>query len=271
MFSQAYQGGIEKQENLPGDSIQEKVRRNLAEGLDDEDGITQLFALGDEAVPSLIKFLSDTSKDRRAGAARGLAYIGNQQGMQALRNAVKAERDKETKSAMTCFLAGGLVETKSGSDLEFLRSSAERARFAAEDDERAFTAVCAALALGMMGGSDSLAVLRKVARADLIGSEEIGKAIRWMENKSNPRQATTGPSLSEEELIKKTVLDGTFFAQEERNRTSVEELTFNPQRNKALVSLEIYRSPKSARGYDLVLAKENGTWRVAGIWFAWIA
>jgi hypothetical protein len=109
MFSQTYQSEIEKHEKLPGNSIHEKVRRSLDEDLEEEDGIRELFALGDAAVPSLIKFLSDTSKDRRAGAARGLAYIGNQEGMRALRNAVKAERDEETKSAMGCFLAGGLL------------------------------------------------------------------------------------------------------------------------------------------------------------------
>jgi HEAT repeat protein len=271
MFSQTHQSGIGKQKNLPRHSIQERVRRDLGEASEDEDAVRELFALGDEAVPSLIKFLSDTGNDRRAGAARGLAYIGNQQGMQALRNAVRTERDKETKSTMSCFLAGGLVETKSESDLDFLRSTVERVQFVADDDETAFSAVCAALALGMRGGSDSLAVLRKVAKVDVIGVEEIGKAIQWMESKSAPRQAPAGQSLSEEELIKKMVLDGTFFAQVERSRTSVEELTFNRQRNKALVSLEIYLGPKSARGYDLVLAKESDVWRVVGIWFAWVA
>jgi len=271
MFSQTQQSGIERQKKLPRDSIQEEVRRDLGDALEDEDSIRELFTLGDKAVPSLIKFLSDTNKRRRAGAARGLAYVGNQQGMEAIRTAIKAEKDKETKSAMSCFLAGGLVQTKSESDLDFLRSTVERAQFVADDDETAFSAVCAALAWGMRGGSDSLAVLRKVAKVDVLGVEEIGKAIQWMESKSTQRQAPTGQSLSDEELIKKTVLDGTFFAQEERSSTSVEELTFNGQRNKALVSLEIYNGPKDARGYHLVLAKESGVWRVVGIWFAWVA
>jgi len=53
------------------------------------------------------KFLSDRDKGRKVSAARGLALRWNQQGMQALRNAVKAEMDEETKSAMSCFLAVG--------------------------------------------------------------------------------------------------------------------------------------------------------------------
>src|SRR5260370_1623477 len=85
MFAQTQQSGIEKQKKLPRLSIQERVRRNLAEGLDDEDGIRQLFTMGDEAVPSLIKFLSDTGKDTRAAAPRALSYIGHQHGIQSLR------------------------------------------------------------------------------------------------------------------------------------------------------------------------------------------
>ncbi len=269
-LSQTHQSGIEKQKNFPRHSVQERVRRNLAEGLDDEDGIKQLFTMGDEAVPSLIKFLSDAGKDRRAGAARGLAYIGNQQGMQALRNAVTFEKDEETKAEMSCFLAGGLVQTKSENDLDFLRSSVEKARFADDDEE--VPAFCAVLALGMRGTSDSLAILRKIPKEYLIDSDEIRKAIQWMENESTPGRVTVGRSSSEEEQIKKTVLDGTFFALEERDETSVTQLTFSPRRNKALVSLDIWGSSKSAaRGYHLVLAKESGVWRVVGIWFAWVA
>lgn len=269
MFFQTYHGEIEKQESLAGSSIQESVRQNLSEGVDDEDAIRNLFALSDEAVPSLIKFLSDPDKERRAGAARGLAYIGNQRGMQALRVAVNGEKDNETKSAMSYFLAGGLVEAASKSDLDFLRSSAEKARLA-NDDKSAFPAVSAALALAMMGRTDSLAILRRVAKADVISSEEIAKAVRWLESKSKALPPSLGPAASDEELIKKVVLQGTFFAEKGQDETTATQLTFNRQRNKVLVSVEVHQSPRSARGYDLVLAKENGVWRVVGIWFAWI-
>jgi len=268
MFAQTQQSGIEKLKNLRRHSIQDRVRRNVRNALEDEDAIKELFTLGERAVPSLIKFLSDSDKERRAGAARGLAYIENQQGIQALRNAVTSEKDEETKAEMSCFLAGGLVQTKSKDDLDFLRSSVERAHFV-DDDVKDFQAFCAALALGMKGGGDSLAILRKIPKDYQI--DEIRKAIQWMETKSAPRQMHTELSLSDEELIKKAVLDDTFFAQDERSKTSVEELTFNKQRNKALVSVEIYLGPKSARGYDLILVKQNGVWRVVGIWFAWFA
>ena len=266
-----YQSEFKKQDTQSTNSIQEKVRQALGEDLDEEDGISALFALGDEAVPSLIRFLSDPEKGRRVSAARGLAFIGNLEGMRALRSAVTAEKDKEAKLAMSCFLAGGLVGANSRSDLEFLNHLAEGARFTSADDERSFPAVCAALALGMMGRIDSLPVLRKIAGADLIGSEEVGKAIRRMEGKTSFGPPKNGQFLSDEELIKNAILDGTFFGEAEGDKTSVTQITFNRDQNKAMVSLRISLSIRAARGYNLVLAKENGAWKVVGIWFAWIA
>jgi len=248
-------------EGLARRSMQEAFQRNLSKDLEDgEDGPSRLFLLGDEAVSPLIKFLSDPDEEKRIAAARVLAYIGNPQGMQALRNAIKAERDEETRSDMSCFLAGALVATKSETDLDFLRDSVESAR--PGDDDWEFPAYCAALALGMRGGSDSLSLLRKAAKAN--ETDEIGKAVRWMEKKSAPRRITTEEPTSDEGLIKNVVLDGTFFA-EELDKTSVEQLTFNPLRNRVLVYLEV-QEPKYAHGYDLVLAKMNGEWSVVGIW-----
>jgi len=250
-------------------SMPNSVQRNLTKDLeDDENGARQLFLLGEESVSRLIKFLSDSDQGKRIAAARGLAYIGTPQGMQAIRNAIKTEKDKETKSAISCFLAGGLVETKSENDLNFLRNSVGSIRHA-DDDDWDVPGFCAALALGMRGGNDSLLLLRKAAKADDPG--EIGKVIRWREEKKSiPKRVTPEASLRDEALIKKIVLDDTFFAEEERDSTSVEQLTLNRARNKALVSLEIDRT-KCVRGYDLVLAKESGVWRVVGIWFAWTA
>ena len=269
MLLAAFERTTGQQKSPPRRSVQHIVQQNLTKDLeDDEDGARQLFLLGDEAVSPLIKFLSDSDQGKRVAAAKGLAYIGNPQGMQALRNAINVEKDEEAKSGISCFLAGGLVETESETDLNFLKNSVESAHHA-DDDDWDFPGFCAALALGMRGGTDSLLLLRKAAKPD--DMEEIGKAIRWMGKKSIPRAVTAGPSLSDEEQIKKIVLDATFFAEEERDATSVEQVTFNRLRNKVFVSLEIYHNPKSARGYDLVLAKKNGEWRVIGVWFAWIA
>jgi hypothetical protein len=269
ILSAVFKADSQEQKGPARRSMQDSLEGNLTKVLeDDEDGARQLFLVDDEAIPPLIKFLSDRDKGKTVAAAKGLAYIGNPQGIQALRNAIKTEKDEEAKSGISCFLAGGLVQAKSEADLNFLRNSVESARHA-EDDDWDFPGFCAALALGMRGGSDSLLLLRKATKAN--EQEEIEKAIRWMEKKSIPKPARAKASLSDDELIKEIVLDGTFFAEGEREQTSVEQLTFNRGRNRVLVSLEIYRNPKTARGYDLALAKMNGEWKVVGIWFAWVA
>jgi len=68
MFSQTQQGGTQKQENVRRDSVQAKVRRDLGEDLDEEDAVRELFTLGDQAVPSLLKFLSEADKGRKVSA-----------------------------------------------------------------------------------------------------------------------------------------------------------------------------------------------------------
>jgi len=122
----------------------------------------------------------------------------------------------------------------------------------------------------MMRRKDSLGLLRKVAKQDVIGSEEVSEAIRWINN-PRPRQTRIGTSTSEDDLVKNAVLKDTFFVEGKRDETSVSELTFNRERNNALVALDIYHRPRTRYGYDLVLAKNNGRWKVVGIWFAWIA
>lgn len=261
-------GQIREQKSPPRRSAQTTVQEYVTKDVEyDEDAIKQVFVLGEKAVPPLIKVLSDPDAEKRASAAKALAYIGHQRGMQALRDAVKSERNTECKSMMAFYLAGGLVRTTSKSDLNFLRRSVETARFADDGDESDLPGLSAALTLGMMRRSDSLGLLRRLPKDSI---EEIGKAIRWTERKSVP-QLKTPVSASEEELVRSYALDGTFFAEEERDETSVTELTFNSTRNKALVSVEIYHGPKSARGYDLVLSKINREWKVEGIWFAWVA
>jgi hypothetical protein len=250
------------------DSSPDSIRRNLAKSEEDRDAILELFIIGDEAIPSLVNFVRSPDQDVRTHAARGLAYLGNDKGMKALETAIASERDGETRSLMSYFLAGGLVQTKSERHLEFLKASIERATAkGSEDDDEAFPAVSAALALAMTGRSDVLPALRNFQQLGLVDSDEIAKAIRWIENKPGTEPAATGSAVSEEELVRNIVLTQTFFAQ--GDETSVERLTFNRTKTKVLVSIQI-SGRHYARGYDVVLANETGAWRITGVWFTWI-
>lgn len=220
VVSEIKQTGMKKQESASQRSMQDRVRQNLSKDLDDEDAIAELFAFGDDAVPSLINFLSDPDREKRMGAARGLAYIGNHQGLQALRSTARSERDKEAKDMVSYFLAGALVDSKSEQDMSFLRNSVEGALSAKDTDETPSAAISASLALAMMGRKDSLPLLRKVAKMDTLPADEIQKAVLWIEKKSvgTPTLGATQPG-SDDDLVKKVVLDQTFFAEAERDKT----------------------------------------------------
>src|SRR5947209_6597532 len=112
-------------------------------------------------------------------ALAGLLAVAAPAFSQPYQNEIEKQKD----------LTRASVQTKSENDLDFLRSSIEKAQFVADDDEKEFPAFCAELALGMRGTSDSLATLRKIPKADLIDAEEIRKAIQWMESNSTPIQA----------------------------------------------------------------------------------
>ncbi len=236
-------------------SLERTVRQNLARSEEDRDAIRELFIIGNEAIPSLVKFLHSSNGEVRVKAARGLAYIGNEHGMKALRAAVASEQDNETKSNLAYFLTGGLVQAVSPSDQEYLRAAAP--------------AVNAALALAITGEDDVLPALRQFEQLGLTDSDEIAKAIRWIENKPGTEPTVIEAAANEKEIVQKIVLTQTFFAEKSGDETGVDALTFDPAGTRVLVSIGISGDGYS-RGYDLVLAKSSETWKITGVWFTWI-
>ncbi len=259
-------------ESPAGVSLERTVRQNLARSEEDRDAIRELFIIGNEAIPSLVKFLHSSNGEVRVKAARGLAYIGNEHGMKALRAAVASEHDNETKSNLAYFLTGGLVQAVSPSDQEYLRRSIERAAAVndpALSDYAAAPAVNAALALAITGEDDVLPALRQFEQLGLTDSDEIAKAIRWIENKPGTEPTVIEAAANEKEIVQKIVLTQTFFAEKSGDETGVDALTFDPAGTRVLVSIGISGNGYS-RGYDLVLAKSSETWKITGVWFTWI-
>jgi ABC-type transporter MlaC component len=52
-------------------------------------------------------------------------------------------------------------------------------------------------------------------------------------------------------------------------RLSVENIVFTREKNRALISVEVDRSPKEAQGYNMVLEQSSGTWKIVGVWATW--
>jgi hypothetical protein len=276
---QLLSSGVKKQRTTQSGSVPRAVKEFLAQSDEDETAVSKLFLIGDEAVPSLVKSLRSPDKDIKRHAARGLAYIGNEQGVAALRSAIVSETDVETKSAFYYFLAGGLVQTKSRRDVDLLTRFVSKAIAAKEDadDIENAPAITSALALAMRGRTEALPTLRMAAKLDLVGSEEVSKAVDWLESdaaaEAQTRTAESGKplKLDDKAQVEETILRNTFFAEAKGDEVSLSLVQFNSTKTKVLVSLEIGSGPRDHRSYDLVLTKEDSKWRVNGIWLSGIA
>jgi hypothetical protein len=272
-------GEVMKGRTVQSSSVTSSVRELVSQGDENDTAVSKLFMIGDEGIPSLIELLRSPDKDIKRNAAKALAYIGNHQGLAALRSAIGSEADVETKSAFYYFLAGGLVRAKSKADVDLLASfvrEASASKDSADVVENA-PAVTSALALAMRGTTDALPTLRMFVKLGLVGSEEVSEAVVWIESNATAKaQARASESnkvmkLDDRAQVEETILHNTFFAESKRDQVSFPLVQFNSSETKVLVSLELSPGAREHRSYDLVLSKEDGKWSVTGIWFSGIA
>ena len=138
----------------------------------------------------------------------------------------------------------------------------------------------AVLALGENGSQRALEILQTVEPmeqprdpdsdvAEII--EEIRYAIRWLTQKPPNKPNTSAEVRSDSDQIKQIVLENAFYAEGQRANLSVEDVIFTQDKSRAVASVEIYHGPKNAQGYDVVVARRSGKWRVVGIWATWAA
>ena len=160
------------------------------------------------------------------------------------------------------------MQPSSQEEWDFLQISIKGYR-----DEDDGASINAALALGTNGSEKALRLLQTAQPLDedQIPDNEIAKAVRWIQHGPPNKGATSTGTQSDSEQIRRTVLENAFYAEGERKHLSVEKIVFTKEKSRALVSVEIYRGPKDARGYDVVLQKSTGTWEIVGVWFSWIA
>jgi hypothetical protein len=255
------------QERSGSGAPQDRVQQLLSDGQDEEVAATLIFELGAGAVADLTKALQDGHHVERASQA--LAYLGGPEERKVVRKAIGSEEDGEKKSLMSSFLAGALVEPASREEWDFLQSCIKSYK---EEDDGA--SINAALALGTNASQKALRLLQTARPLDeeQIPDNEIAKAVRWIKQKSSTRPTASTGAQSDSVQIRRTVLQNAFYAEGERKYLSLEKIVFTKEKTRALVSVEIYHGPKNARGYDLVLQKNNiGTWKIVGVWFSWIA
>ena len=268
-----------KPQTRSNESVLDAASARIQGFLSDEEAeepevIHDIFKFGDKAIPTLVRALQNRKNVERAVWA--LVYLGGPKERKLLLDEISREKDKEMKLFMSSFLAGALVEPTSEEEWSFLAKCIK----GYTDEEEGLATGFAVLALGENGSQRALQILQTVEAtkqpqdpdSDVAGViEEIHRAGRWITQKAanNPGILTEGKS--DLEQIKQTVLENAFYAEGERANLSVEDVIFTPGKNRALASVEIYHGPKDAQGYDVVLERHSGKWRIIGIGWTWVA
>ncbi|HKV61523.1 MAG TPA: hypothetical protein VJO16_06400 [Candidatus Acidoferrum sp.] len=250
----------------------ERVQRLLSDQqIDDSDAINLIFKEDDKALPILLGALREGKNVERA--SWGVAYLGGPKEREILRNVIAGEKDQEKKWLMASFLAGALVQPASSEEWDFLEVCLRRYK----NENGGLASFSAALALGVNASPQALHLLQTVVPPDQSSAsdndtvQEARRAILWIKQKSSIKTATPSEKGSDLDQIKQIVLKDAFNADEEGKHLSVGDVVFTGDKGRALVSIEIYRGPKDAHSYDVVLERREGMWKITGVWFSWAA
>lgn len=241
------------------------------EHIEDGEAVQRIFEVGSDAIPELIVALQKGTNVERA--SRALVYLGGPEERKALRGLIGTEKDPEKKWVMAGFLAGALVEPASREDWDFLRSCVAGYK----DEAKNYATLSAVIALGINASPKTLDLLQSVAAApQRRGSEndnveEARQAIRWIKQRSLVKTSGSNEKGSDSEQIKQTILQSVFLVAGEVKKVSFDEVTFADDRTRALVSLKVPASNGNPQGYDIVLRKESGVWKIIGAWYIWAA
>jgi hypothetical protein len=237
--------------------------------IEDGEAVQRIFELGSEAIPKLIAALQKRTNVERS--SRALVYLGGHDERQVLRGLIATEKDPEKKWVMAGFLAGALVEPASREDWDFLRSCVAGYR----DETKNYASLSAVIALGINASPKALDLLQSVGSAPQSSEndnvEEARQAIRWIKQRSLAKISISNEEGSDSEQIKQTILQGVFLVAGEVKKVSFDEVSFTENRTRALVSLKVPASNGNPQGYDIVLRKESGGWKIIGAWYTWAA
>lgn len=254
--------------NDSNQSVQQLLSDNRT---DDAEAAARIFRLGGGAVPTLVGALQKRTNVERASLA--LLYLGGPEERKLVRQFIRTEKDPEKKWVIASFLAGALVEPASADEWSFLESCVKGYK----DEAQGFASFSAVLALGTNASPKALQLLQSVGPSAQ-GSEskndtmeEAGRAIRWINDRSSSKAPTSVDNGSDSDQIKRAILNGTFFAATESKNLSFEEMKFTEDGRRALVSVDVRGSNKDPHGYQIVLRKDSGAWKITGVWFSWAA
>ena len=256
------------------ESSTERVQHLLTDSrITDSEAVGLIFKEGDNALSALITAVRDRNALERA--SRALAYLGGPKERKGLADAIGAEKDPQKRWLMASLLAGALVEPTGEDEWRFLETCLQG--YKREGEPKNFAAFSAALALGVNASPHALHLLQLVEHPDRSTNsdndalEEIGQAIRWIKQGSTGKAVAPMETEGDSGQIENSILRAAFFVAGRRDQFSVENMVFGPDKQRVLVSVELYRGRTDAQGYDIRLERRSGIWTITGVWFSWVA
>lgn len=239
--------------------------------IEDSEAIRLIFEQGTDSIPPLISELRKGHDVERASQA--LAYLAGPNEREILRGVISNESDCERKSTLASFLAGALVEPASEEEWGFLENSLK----GYNEEGQVFTALSAALALAANGSSRALILLEAAVLPDELRDSDndairgIREAIHWVEQRSAREAFPSLETNSDSEQVKQAVLRTVLFVGRESGQMSLGDVSFSRGMERALLPVEVYKGPKNAQGYNVVLRRTGRTWHVTGVWLSWVS
>ena len=141
----------------------------------------------------------------------------------------------------------------------------------------ALASFSAAVALGINGSPQALQLLQTAASSNQVPNSDndtvqvVRDAIRWIKERAKSNKpAISAETNSDSEQIKQVILENAFYAEDQPERVSMEDIVFTRDKRRALVMVEV-RGPTDALGYDLALDRRSGVWKITGVWVSWAA
>lgn len=259
--------------NGRNESPRERVQRILSDQqIEDSDAIELIFKeYDDSALPALLTALREGRNVERASWA--LASLGGPKEREILLGAIATAKDHKEKWLMSSFLAGALVEPSSDQEWHFLETCLKGYKEENAAQENATLAsFSAAVALGINGSPKALQLLQtavpsnQTPNSDNDTVEVLRDAIRWIKERTNSNKpAIPAEPKSDSEEIKQVVFGNAFYAEGQLDRLSLEDTVFTRDKARALVTVEV-QGPTDVLGYDLVLDRRSGVWKITGVW-----
>lgn len=227
----------------------EKTRKLLSQMssvIDNEDKLAKLFAVGDKRIADLIRALDDSDSEISLRAQIVIRYLGNEQGMNALRDSYK----KSGKIR----LAGPIPLPLNEWDYNFLDGYALRR----PPNEWSDLAVSYIFALALDGSPRAKAVLDQMIKLahNLDESTYTKDTINQVQG-NQPGKLLTGTA-----NLADLVLANAFFVNpQSRKYTTARLLGFNAAKDKALIEVYINRGPLAEEWFHVVIRKVDQGWK----------